>query len=89
VLVKRASLRPAPGEANQAKPLLAEQAHRDWRNQFYDAIVGPKLQAVVPFGDQAQEALRLWSPPTDVAAFEVPHPGRHNETVLLNDGSGT
>jgi hypothetical protein len=46
-----------PGKANQAKPLLAKPAHRDWRTEFYDAIAGPKLQAVVAFGDQAQARL--------------------------------
>ena len=71
-----------PGKANQAKPLLAKAAHRDWRNGLYDAIAGPKLRAVA-FGDQAQEALRLWGPPTGVEPFEVQHPSSHNETVLL------
>jgi hypothetical protein len=74
-----------PGKANRAKPLLAKPAHRDWRNGFYDAIAGPKLQAVVAFGDQAQEALRLWGPPNGVEPFEVQHPSSHNETVLLNE----
>jgi hypothetical protein len=74
-----------PGKANQALPLLAKQAHRDWRNELYDAITGPKLQAVVAFGGQAREALRLWSPPAGVRAFEVPHPSSHDETVLLNE----
>jgi hypothetical protein len=62
------------GKANQAKPLLAKPAHRDWRNQFYDAVVGPKLQAVAAFGDQAQEALRLWSPPQRRRAVRGPAP---------------
>jgi hypothetical protein len=85
VLVNAHPLALHPGKANRAKPLLAKPAHRAWRNQFYDAIAGPKLQAVVAFGDQAQEALRLWSPPTGVEPFEVPHPSSHNETVLLNE----
>jgi uracil-DNA glycosylase len=63
-----------PGEANRAKPLLAKPAHRDWRNGFYDAIAGPKLQAVVALGDQAQEALRLWSPPKRGRAVRGPAP---------------
>jgi hypothetical protein len=55
---------------------------------FYDAMVGPKLQAVVAFGAQAQEALRLWSRPPGVEPFEVAHPSSHNETALLNEWRG-
>jgi hypothetical protein len=77
---QRASLRPCtparPTGRNRCSP---KRAHRDWRNGFYDAIVEPKLQAVVAFGDQAREAVCLWSPPNGVEPFEVPHPSSHNE----------
>jgi hypothetical protein len=74
-----------PGRAKEALPLLANPAHRDWRNAFYDAVTGPKLQAIVAFGAQAQEALRLWSPRPNVPTVETPHPSSHNPTVLLNE----
>src|SRR5881227_2984404 len=44
-----------PGKASQAKPVLAEPGQRSWRNQLYDYITGPPRQAIVAFGDQAQE----------------------------------
>src|SRR5215211_1751503 len=74
-----------PGKADQAKPLLAEQEQRDWRNALYDLVVGPQLQAVVAFGEQAREALRLWDPPAGIPTFTVPHPSSHDETALLDE----
>lgn len=72
-----------PGKASAALPLLARQDHRDWRNELYDDITGPKLEAIVAFGRQAQEALELWDPRPAVPTFEVPHPSSHDASVLL------
>jgi hypothetical protein len=72
-----------PGQASHGLPLLAKQEHRDWRNKLYDDVAGSGLQAIVAFGGQAQEALRLWDPRPDVPAFEVPHPSSHDPVTLL------
>jgi hypothetical protein len=86
---QRASLRPCtPARRTGRNRCSPKRAHRDWRNGFYDPIAGPKLQAVVAFGDQAREAVCLWSPPNGVEPFEVPHPSSHNETVLLSEQPG-
>jgi uracil-DNA glycosylase len=74
-----------PSRAEDARPLLARQQIRDWRNQFYDAITGPSLQAVVAFGGEAREALRLWTPGPGVPALEVPHPSSRNAARLLDE----
>jgi uracil-DNA glycosylase len=84
VLVNAHAYAVHPGKADEAKPVLAEQKQRDWRNKLYDDIAGGDLEAIVAFGEQAQEALRLWSPPPGVETFELPHPSSHNATLLLN-----
>jgi uracil-DNA glycosylase len=84
VLVNAHAYAVHPGKAEQAKPVLAEKELRDWRNKLYDGITGPDLQAIVAFGDQAQEALRLWSPPAGVQTFKIPHPSSRSAMVLLN-----
>jgi uracil-DNA glycosylase len=72
-----------PGRASKGLPLLATQPHRDWRNRFYDEVVGSTLEAIVAFGQQAARALALWTPPAGVRTFELPHPSSHDATELL------
>jgi uracil-DNA glycosylase len=72
-----------PGQASKGLPLLAKQKHKAWRNKLYDEIAGPQLEAIVAFGGQAQEALKLWNPPPGAQTFKIPHPSSHDATVLL------
>jgi uracil-DNA glycosylase len=72
-----------PSRAGNAKPLLAEPEHLEWRNKFYDDITGPALQAIVAFGEQAREALRLWDPRPEVLTLELPHPSSRDAARLL------
>ena len=72
-----------PGQASKGLPLLAKQAHKDWRNELFDRVTGPALEAIVAFGQQAQEALALWTPPAGVPTFELPHPSSHDATELV------
>jgi hypothetical protein len=74
-----------PSGAEDARPLLARQQIRSWRNEFYEAITGPSLQAVVAFGGEAREALRLWTPGPAVPKFEVPHPSSRDAARLLDE----
>ena len=55
-----------PSQASGALPLLADRDQKRWRNRFYDLVTGPDLQAIVAFGANAQEALRLWDGAPDV-----------------------
>jgi uracil-DNA glycosylase len=73
-----------PSRSWEALPLLAEPAHRQWRNQLLDQISGPGLQAVVAFGVNAREALHQWDTHPDVRLFEIPHPSSHDTTELLD-----
>lgn len=74
-----------PSATSQARPLLADHDHRVWRNQLFDAVIGPDLQAIVAFGANAQAALALWdTAPPQVPTFKIPHPSAHDEADLLN-----
>ncbi len=45
-----------------------------WRNRLYDLATTSKLEAIVAFGGQAQEGLKLWTNRPDALVCEVPHP---------------
>lgn len=76
-----------PGKASKGLKLLAEKHHKDWRNVLYDLVAGSKLEAIVAFGRQAQEALRLWDSAPALNRFEVPHPSDHDEIQLVSEWS--
>ena len=71
-----------PSAGSKAKAMLAEQAHLDWRNELFELITGSKLEAIVAFGLQAKEAVRLWDT-KPLQPFEVPHPSDHSAQHLL------
>lgn len=73
-----------PSRSWEALPMLAEPAHLAWRNKLLDDITGDALQAVVAFGVNAREALRLWSPRPDVPVFEVSHPSNPDLDDVLD-----
>jgi hypothetical protein len=72
-----------PGGVFPAKPLLSDPSQLTWRNTFYDMLVGPQLQAVVAFGGNAADALKLWHTKPDVPTFAVPHPSNPKTDLLL------
>jgi uracil-DNA glycosylase len=73
-----------PSKANKAQPMLASDAHKNWRNGLFDLLKTNSLQAVIAFGAQAQFAVDLWPGKAGLALFELPHPSSHNATVLAN-----
>jgi hypothetical protein len=73
-----------PSMGEEANPVLSDKDQRDWRNEFYNKVIGPELQAIVAFGGNASDALGLWDDKPDVPTFEVPHPSNPNEELLLN-----
>src|SRR4051795_12278966 len=73
-----------PSRASTERDKLDEQAQLKWRNELYDAVTGPKLQAIIAFGDMAQEAIKLW-PGRPMAPHEVPHPSSRDEKKLLDE----
>jgi hypothetical protein len=76
-----------PGKASKGLELLAEKQHRDWRNRLYDLVTDSNLEAIVAFGGQAKEALRLWDSAPTLDLFKLPHPSDHDEAQLMSEWS--
>ncbi len=74
-----------PTRAQAERDKLDEPAQRQWRNELYGAATGAGLQAIVAFGDMAQEAVALWSGRPRVTVSEVPHPSSRNPKRLLDE----
>jgi uracil-DNA glycosylase len=74
-----------PSRAPAARPLLSRPDHKAWRNKLFADITGPALQAIVAFGGEAREALRLWDSRPDVPVFEVPHPSSRSAARLRDE----
>jgi hypothetical protein len=72
-----------PSRAEHAEAWLANPAQVEWRNHVYDLAAGDGLEAIVAFGVNAREAVRLWDGKPDVPVVGVPHPSSHDETALL------
>lgn len=85
VLVNAFAYALLPSKAQKATPMLSEPDHLAWRNALLDKITGPKLQAVVAFGAQAQAAAALWDDRPDVPLLEVPHPSSRDAKRLLSE----
>ncbi len=73
-----------PTQAGQGGDALKDPNIMQWRNQLYDAAKTPKVKAVVAFGDQAQQAVDLWSGKGNLPVFQVPHPSSRNPKALLD-----
>jgi len=82
VLVNAFAYALLPSKANEATAILAESAHQTWRNHLLDSVIGPKLQAIVAFGAEAQAAAGLWTSIPDVPLFKVPHPSSRDASAL-------
>ncbi len=74
-----------PSRAQHATPILAEPAHREWRETLFEKTIGPDLQAVVAFGAQAREAVDLWDGRPEIPVIEVPHPSSRDPKRLLDE----
>jgi uracil-DNA glycosylase len=74
-----------PSRARAQRKRLADPVQRLWRNELYDAAAGPALQAIVAFGDMAQEAVKQWDSRPAVERFEIPHPSSRDVKKLLDE----
>lgn len=74
-----------PSRADEAaREILRAPEHTRWRNQLFDAVTGPGLQAVVAFGAQARDALGRWEGAPNVPVHKVPHPSSRDPKALLD-----
>jgi hypothetical protein len=49
-----------PSSFWEGREILRDPEHLGWRNELFDKMKGPNLQAIVAFGAQAQDAVDLW-----------------------------
>jgi Uracil DNA glycosylase superfamily len=73
-----------PGKGSQGLKVLNDPAIKSWRNELYNAAKGKKLQAVIAFGDQAQQAVALWDGKGNLPVWNVPHPSSRDPKKLLD-----
>jgi hypothetical protein len=73
-----------PNRAQDEQERLDEPGELEWRNELYDRVTGPELQAIVAFGAMAQKAVALWDSPAGVPIQRVPHPSSRDPDKLLN-----
>ena len=52
---------------------------------MFNLVTGPRLQAVVAFGNKAKDIVNLWPGHGGVPVFEIAHPSSYNPIVLLNE----
>lgn len=74
-----------PSRALAERDRLDDHDQLEWRNELYDSVAGPELEAVIAFGFMAQAAVALWSGRPDVALKEIPHPSNPDEGELLDE----
>ncbi len=75
-----------PSHLSDGMKLLEDPAHIAWRYKVFDAVTGPKLQAIVAFGVVAKKAIELWNGKSDISVFETYHPSyRFSEENLTTD----
>jgi hypothetical protein len=72
-----------PSQAHTAPEMLADHDQLTWRNRLFDMARSPALQAVVAFGQVAQEAVDLWPGIGTTPLQRIPHPSSHDEQALL------
>lgn len=63
---------------------LDDEDQLEWRNELYDAVADPSLEAIIAFGFMAQRAVGLWANRPDVVLKEIPHPSNPEEDELLD-----
>ncbi len=74
-----------PSRASAQQDHLADDDQLEWRNDLYDAVTGPALQAIIAFGGMAQAAVDLWTGRPAATLKEVPHPSSRNAKRLLDE----
>lgn len=75
-----------PSNLSDGLKLLSDPAHTAWRNKVFDAATGPKLQAIVAFGEIAKKTIDLWDGKGNTPVFKTYHPSyRFDEAKLTAD----
>jgi uracil-DNA glycosylase len=73
-----------PSDGRKGLAVLADEEMLKWRNELYSAAKRPRLQAILAFGAQAQEAVQLWDGKGNLPVFDLPHPSSRNPETLAS-----
>ena len=73
-----------PSQLGKAKKIIEEPEQTKWRNKLFNKVTGDKLQAIIAFGVNAQEAVNLWPDKGNVSVFNTYHPSYHDPVKLIN-----
>jgi Uracil DNA glycosylase superfamily len=73
-----------PSHSSSVPAVLEDPAQRAWRNQLFDRAKTDKVEAIVAFGRNAQQAIDLWPGASTLPVLRVPHPSSHDAQALVD-----
>jgi uracil-DNA glycosylase len=73
-----------PGKFFLGTEILNDPALTAWRNELFDKVKTPALQAIIAAGMHAQTAVSLWPGSASLPVFPVPHPSSHDEKKITD-----
>jgi uracil-DNA glycosylase len=75
-----------PSHLSDGIKLLSNPVHTSWRNKVFKAATGPRLKAIVAFGDVAKKTVDLWDGKGATPVFKTFHPSyREDDAKLVAD----
>ncbi len=74
-----------PSHSSEAPQILSDPNQQHWRNQLYTLALGPRVQAILAFGTNAQMAVDQWDEKGNVPVFKIPHPSSRDPQKLIDD----
>jgi uracil-DNA glycosylase len=72
-----------PSHGPDGRQILRDPQILSWRNGLFDMVKQPHLQAIIAFGEQAQDAVQLWPGRAGVPVFDLPHPSSRSNQKLI------
>jgi uracil-DNA glycosylase len=73
-----------PSHLGDAKKILQEPEQTKWRNKLFKKVTGNKLEVIIAFGINAQQAVELWDDKGEVPVIITHHPSYHDEGKLMD-----
>jgi uracil-DNA glycosylase len=73
-----------PSHLGDAKKIIKEPGQIAWRNKVFKKLTGSRLQVIIAFGVNAQQAVELWDDKGNVPVFNTYHPSYPTESRLLD-----
>ncbi|MES0160040.1 MULTISPECIES: uracil-DNA glycosylase family protein [unclassified Mesorhizobium] len=73
-----------PSQAAGGDDVLDAPDHKAWRNALYDMAKTARVQAIIGFGVQAQQAVTKWPGKGTTPVFKLPHPSSRDPAALAD-----